>query len=484
MRVAERAPRSGYWRLLLAAMLLCLSVSMTTAERQPLAQEARRPNILFILTDDQAPEDLAGMANVKSHLVHKGTRFTNAFATKPQCCPSRVSFMRGQYVHNHGVLGNKWPEGGYDRFLELGLQRSTVATWLNDAGYATFYAGKFLRLEKSRYVPPGWDKWYVFAGGNMKDRYTVNENGELKTYTQDQQHETYYLRDHAEAFIRSHKRGAPWFAWVSTHAPHGPQTIAPKFRHSHDSAKMPTPPSYNEADVSDKPKWIRSEPRLDSNCSTDEGKLDCHREAVQEWRSRQESLKSVDVMVNDLVKALAQTNQLDNTYIVFASDNGYLLYRHRVYSKGAPYEEAQGIPFVVRGPGVRRGVVSHKVIANIDLAPTVAEWVGVQTPTYVDGRSLVLLLKGTQTSWRQYLLFENYWGRSNAYGGVRTADGEAYVEYESGEKEYYDLTADPWQLDSAHSAPENAQRIGELSALLSELENCARASCRSADGGP
>jgi arylsulfatase A-like enzyme len=249
---------------------------------------------------------------------------------------------------------------------------------------------------------------------------------------------------------------------------------------------MPTPLSYNEADVSDKPRWIWKLPRVDSNCSTEAFFLDCHRQVVEEWRARQEALKSVDVMVNDLVSALAQTNQLDNTYIIFASDNGYLLYRHRVYSKGAPYEESQGVPFVMRGPGVQRGNVSHKLIANIDLAPTIAELARVPTPLYVDGRSLVPLLEGAAASWRQYLLFESYWIKNlhHAYGGVRTAGGETYIEYKSGEKEYYDLRTDPWQLESGHADRENAQRIGELSAHLSELKSCARESCRSADGGP
>jgi arylsulfatase A-like enzyme len=177
----------------------------------PEAQSAQQPNILFILTDDQAPEDLSGMGNVRNLLVKRGTNFTHAFATTPACCPSRVSFMRGQYVHNHGVLTNdETPVAGYSGFIELGLQRSTVATWLHDdAGYATFYAGKFLNgYLKTTYVPPGWDKWYAFSGKAQQD-YTVNENGALKTYTQDQQHETYYLRDRAETFVRNHKLGAP-----------------------------------------------------------------------------------------------------------------------------------------------------------------------------------------------------------------------------------------------------------------------------------
>jgi arylsulfatase A-like enzyme len=190
---------------------------MMIGERQPLAHEAQRPNILFILTDDQDPEFLSRMGNLKGHLMRKGTRFTNAFTTTPECCPSRVSFMRGQYAHSHGVLTNQAPRGGYEKFIELGLQRSTIATWLHyDAGYATFYAGKFLNgYGDMRYVPPGWDKWYAFSSGVDRD-YTVNENGTLKTYTQDQQHETYYLRDKAEAFIRNHAQGSPWFAWVST----------------------------------------------------------------------------------------------------------------------------------------------------------------------------------------------------------------------------------------------------------------------------
>jgi arylsulfatase A-like enzyme len=190
-------------------------------------------------------------------------------------------------------------------------------------------------------------------------------------------------------------------------------------------------------------------------------------------------------MVEDLIKTLRETNQMKRTYIVFASDNGYLLYRHRVATKGSPYEESQGIPFVVRGPGVGQGVVSEELVANIDLAPTIAEWTGVRAPEYVDGRSLVPLLEGTSSSWRQYLLFERF---NQPYNGVRTAGGETYVEYPTtSEKEYYKLGTDPLQLESADAAPENAERLEDLSAILSDLKGCAATtdpSCRVADGGP
>ena len=142
------------------------------------------------------------------------------------------------------------------------------------------------------------------------------------------------------------------------------------------------------------------------------------------------------------------------------------------------------MPFVVRGPGVRHGVVDRKLVANIDLAPTIAKWASVRPPEYVDGRSLVPLLNGTATTpWRRYLLFEQL-KRSHPYRGVRTTGGETHVRYESGEREYYDLAEDPWQLRSGHAKPENAQRLNELSAVLSDLKSCAGAGCRAADGGP
>jgi N-acetylglucosamine-6-sulfatase len=190
----------------------------------------------------------------------------------------------------------------------------------------------------------------------------------------------------------------------------------------------------------------------------------------------------VDVMVKDLLGVIDETGQMERTYVIFASDNGFMLYQHRLYSKGFPYEESQGIPFVVRGPGVRQGVVSQELVANIDFAPTIANWAGVQAPKYVDGRSLVPLLEGRGTPWRRYLLFE-YFLSGHPYVGVRTAEGESYIEYENGEKEYYDLRVDPWQLHSAANAPENAERLAQLSRTLSVLEDCEGEGCRTADGG-
>ena len=487
--------------ILVAAVLVCSSCGEEehtetrtmlspepTVSPEPTPSVAEMPNILFILTDDQDPESLTRMDSVQRLLARQGTSFSNAVATTPLCCPSRVSFLRGQYAHNHGILVNDdTPQlrGGYEGFRELGLQDSTVATWLDDVGYDTFYAGKLLNgYKNTSYVPPGWDEWYAFSGHPHWGSYQINENGEVKTYSQADKHETYYLRDKAEIFIRDGAQGGePWFAMVATHAPHNPHTRAPEFRDSYDHATMPRPPSYNEADVSDKPEWIRNQPRLDPGCATAKGNPDCNEEMTKTWRNRQKALKSVDVMVKDLIGTLEETDQMERTYVVFASDNGFVLYRHRVYSKGAPYEETQGVPFVVRGPGVRQGIASQELVANIDLAPTIAEWAGIQPPDYVDGRSLVSVLEGTATSWRRWLLFEHFLS-DHPYVGVRTAEGESYIEYETGEKEYYALKVDPWQLRSAHVAPENAQRLAQLSRGLSALKVCEGARCRMVDGDP
>jgi hypothetical protein len=188
-----------------------LFTTMSTPEGRDglLDQPARRAGFLEVVGEEHRLA-LTTMENVQRVLVDRGTTFSNAFATTSLCCPSRVSFLRGQYAHNHGVLTNEnTVEGGYERFRELGLQDSTVATWLDDVGYDTFYAGKFLNgYEDSSYVPPGWDEWYAFSGGTHRDKYRVSEGGELKTYAQDQQHETHFLRERAVVRHGCHPRGA------------------------------------------------------------------------------------------------------------------------------------------------------------------------------------------------------------------------------------------------------------------------------------
>ena len=176
---------------------------------------------------------------------------------------------------------------------------------------------------------------------------------------------------------------------------------------------------------------------------------------------------------------------MDESYVVYTSDNGYLFHRHRIAEKGAPYEESIGVPFVVRGPGVPVGALRSQLVINTDWAPTIADWAGVTPPVFVDGRSFApLLSESTSADWRKRFLIE-FFKANHAFRGLRTAEGETYVEYKkTGEKEYYDLATDLWQLESAHCAPENAERLGKLSADLSGLESCAGPTCREAENTP
>jgi arylsulfatase A-like enzyme len=238
----------------------------------------------------------------------------------------------------------------------------------------------------------------------------------------------------------------------------------------------PRPPSFNEADVSDKPSHFQRLPVLNAKQI---GELD------HEYRTRVESLLAVDEAVERIIKALADRGELANSYIFFMSDNGYLLGQHRrPRGKGVAYEESIHVPLVVRGPGVPAGQSVDYFALNIDFAPTVAELAGTSIPPSVDGRSLVPLLRGAKpplANWRQDFLVEFYTQAAapptnQAYYGLRTLD-TLYVEYASGERELYDLKADPYQLSSLHKVAE-AERIKTLSNRLSKLKSCAANTCR------
>ena len=474
--------RKVYEGIVVIVVFLIVAVGLPPAQPEAaLAQTQAQPNIIFILTDDQDEESIARMGKLQERLVDQGTAFENAFVTTPQCCPSRATFLRGQYAHNHRILSNNPPLGGFEKFHNLGLERSTIATWLHEAGYTTAYMGKYLNgygeKKPTRYVPSGWDVWRARLGGVGGDTYDVNENGDIKTYDRHELHETDYYSDRAEEFVRNHRGdGDPWFMVVATSAPHKPASFAERHAGMFRHAEMPKPPSFNEKDVSDKPKWVRNQPRL--------GARGIRREQ-QYWRRVQRSLQSVDDLVGNVVDVLGDTNQLGETYVVYASDNGYLFHRHRIAEKGAPYEESIGIPFVVRGPGVPAGEVRSQLVANTDWAPTIANWAGVAPPDFIDGRSFApLLSESPPAAWRKRLLIE-FFKENHGFRGLRTAEGETYVEYqETGEKEYYDLSTDLWQLESAHAAPENARRLGELSATLSNLEDCAGETCRAMENAP
>jgi len=440
-----------------------------------------KPNIVFILADDLDKASTQKIGRLRKYIGNKGVTFQNAFVSDPVCCPSRATILRGQYPHNHLVRSNEPPLGGFQTFHNLGREKSTVATWLDrKAGYRTAFVGsKYLNHyddTERTYVPPGWDEWYA-----LNNRGTINRNGRIHEYPADTYRDD-LLSGIARDFIRRMKgKDRPFFLQLSLQAPHEPSTPAPRYEDWFQGEQAPRTPSFNEQDVSDKPPWIRNRPPLSSEAIL---RID------KDYRDRLRTMAAVGEMAGKLVRALKDANKLNNTYIVFASDNGYHLGQHRLgFGKNYPYEEDIRIPLMIRGPGIPAGITRSDMVLNNDFAPTFASWAGVTPPAFVDGRSFVSLIDGnpqtTPSSWRT--AFEvRYWqekggGGVPSYQAVRTRQ-YLYVEYETGARELYDLKADPYQLQNIYTSADPAL-IAELQSRLHELRTCSGDGCRVAEDG-
>lgn len=497
--------------------------SSTTPTPQPIAS-GKKPNIVFVLADDLDAAAIQYMPKLKLLITDQGVTFQNYFVSMSLCCPSRTATLRGQYGHNTQILGNAPPSGGFERFFELGEEKSTVATWLQDAGYRTMLAGKYLNGYPTRndlmYIPPGWNEWYVAMRGNAYSEfnYTLDENGKQVAYGN--KPEDYgtdvYVNKSVDFIQRSVKEGKPFFVYLAPYAPHAPYTPAPRHAQLFPDAKVPRTPNYNEADVSDKPNYIRNRPLLGNRQIN----------AIDnDYRMRLQSLQAIDEGIEKIVNTLKANGQFDNTYIFFTSDNGYHMGNHRqLTGKIAPYDEELRVTMIVRGPGVPAGKTLDVLTGNIDLAPTWAELAGAKAADFVDGRSLVPLMRdNVPAQWRQEFAIENgvYQAtqtraaatpapntsaelleppdqddtESNAlpaaqratlgvpaFRGIRTQT-LSYVEYITGEKEYYDLKADPYQLQNL-AAKMDPKILAQLSARVKELAACKAAACRTAEDVP
>jgi N-acetylglucosamine-6-sulfatase len=473
----------GSWTL--ARVALALAALAIAA--QPAAAK-QRPNVLVLMTDDQTIESLRVMGNVKSLLADRGTTFSDSFVGFSLCCPSRATFLTGQYAHNHGVLSNTAPSGGYKKLDG----RETLPVWLQRAGYHTVHLGKYLngygRTDPTE-IPPGWSEWYgsVDPSTYRYYGYTLNENGRLVTYGSDAA--SYQTDVYAGKAVGLVKRLAPssrpFFLSVAFLAPHagGPQgpededvggtpEPAPRHRHAFDSEPLPRPPSFDEADVSDKPIGIRNRKRLTANQISD---------ITERYRQRLESLLAVDEAVRSIVIALDETGELDNTLIAFTSDNGFFHGEHRVpQGKVLVYEPSIRVPLIMRGPGVPRGETLDQLVSNVDLAPTILAAAHAKPAGRVlDGRSLRTILRDSQVEFGRDLLIESgtAGNRNRRFAAVRSAHFKL-AEYANGENELYDLVKDPFELTSADADPAYAAMRSSLAARLSRLRTCRGRICR------
>jgi arylsulfatase A-like enzyme len=440
-----------------------------------------RPNIIVVLTDDQPYHTVDYMPTVKTELIPNSIVFENGFVTTPLCCPSRVSILSGQYVHNHEVYTDRMPLGGAEKYDDS----DCMAIWLNDAGYRTAYFGKYLNgyedLVPRGVVPPGWDEWGAFLGKNISadddvgnlqyySNFSRSENGTVVEYPRSKDNfSADVITTDALAFIRD-SRDEPFFMMLGYYNPHSPYIAAPRHKETFRVGAdywdwvQYRPPSFNEEDIRDKPEYIGDlSPLSETEVDT------VHKQILR-------SLLSVDDGVASVLAALKKAGLSENTILIFTSDNGLTLGDHRFgATKNCPYEACIKVPFIVHAPAFYAPRVDSSLVANIDLAPTIAQWAGVTTPDDVDGASMVPLLENPSAPWRSEILLE-HWPTEEGVGSmipefssIRTAEWK-YTEYSTGEVELYDLVNDPHELQNIAGKRDYRDIQAELAAKLQEMK--------------
>jgi N-acetylglucosamine-6-sulfatase len=471
-----------------SAMLLASGVVVLTIIGSPrTVAAAERPNIVFVLTDDQFPGTENAMPALQGNLVSQGVEFTNMTSTFPLCCPGRATILRGQYAHNTGIYGNSLPDGGWEKFSREGLQRSTIATWLDNAGYQTGLFGKYMNNYTDRTIPPGWDRWYGWNG--PKEGWTsVNDQGTQIPLTR-QEADPGVSATALEFLGNRLGKPAPVFAFVNFSAEHYPYPYAESDSDRFRGVRVPRTPAFNEDDVSDKPPNVSDRPPL-SNSEVSE--MD------DEYRRGLRSLMRVDRFTGRASDLLRSKGEMDNTYFVFYTDNGAHFGQHRFeHGKLQPYQEDTNFPLIVRGPGIEGGVKSGQLVGNHDIAPTLARMGGASFPDFVDGRSFLSLAKDPTTAWPRTAILserENDNVAPNTWSMLRMR-GKVYTRYgNSTNKEYYDLIQDPYQVHNALGAsdttylPPDKFTLDHYEKRLDALYACAGhegpGSCVAAENAP
>ncbi len=503
---------------------LGLVVLFSPATRPVKAAAQRQPNIVFILSDDldnrtspyweratsKGLDD--PLKKTKALINDKGLVFDNAYAPTPICCPARSTILTGKLGHNTGVLTNGGDQGGWATFVRNGNEDKTFAVYLKNAGYKTGLIGKYMNGIDAdpTHIPPGWSEWYGFVGPRLQEYmgygYGVNENGTVRQYGwQPDDYSTDYVARHAVDFIQRAETNddQPFFLYVAPTAPHLPLPPAP--RHANNpyvNANPPQMPNFQEADLSDKSAWLRLTGPQRAAIVNTWNPID--------YRNRQGSLYALDDLVENVVKALDAAGELDNTYIIFTSDNGYNLGAHRLIHKMAPYEESIRIPFSVRGPGIPVGQRRSQMTLESDFAPTFLDWAGLAEPADMDGKSMTPVIASAVTPWRKDFLIQYVTaGGANGIGAelppalfvaigqeiptYRAVRNERYMYVEWYDEanantfglhqyELYDLNSDPWEMNNLISGPlgqiKYRTTTSQLMNRMDQLEACAGEDCR------
>ncbi len=443
-----------------------------------------RPNIILINLDD-ADVDIFADDILKSHLPNirqlatDGLRFTNCHVVTPLCGPSRTCLLRGQHAHRTGIktnvasgLMNNGYTGAYQAFKELGYEQEHLGVWMQRAGYRTMMIGKYLHGRMNPVGVPGWNDLHICFGGNYyaTSRYSSRlPKADRRRATAETDYRTVVEADEAVWMIeqqgkRNRDSGVdePFFLYIAPLAPHKPagktRMVQEEYQKLGRKIRLPNTPDFNEADVSDKPAHLQA-PKLNA----EEVKS-----MNEEFRLRVLATKSVDDMVGRIRDVLRKTEFDQNTYLFFTSDHGYQLGHNRMIAKKVPYHRNTVVPMFVVGPDVAFGSSDH-LLAHIDLVPTFLELAGGSASVKLDGKSWIPLFsnapKDFNNPFRSELLIQNWEAKSQlgnlipaSYASLRMPH-EIFTEWSNGEREYYDLTVDPYQLDNRYSALSEGQAL-------------------------
>jgi arylsulfatase A-like enzyme len=454
----------------------------------------------MLMTDDETAASIRFLPHVQSLLVRKGVTFTNAFVTTPLCCPSRTSYFTGQYAHNHGVLFNHGPNGGFHAFRH---QDTTFPAALRRAGYLTAHIGKYLNGYGQRFgVPPGWDQFYGTVDPWTYNYYgfRLNHNGHILRFAPtERNYNTDVFAGVASSLIGRWAHSKPFFINVAFVAPHPagnldttlrwePDPVIPdpneidyrlavpplRYRGHFAHLPLPRPASFNQHPSPAEPSFLTERPLFRPFTPKD------IRDITARYHAQLESLLAVDDAVDRIVNALRSTGELDRTVILFTSDNGFFNGEHRIRAgKYYAYDPATRVPLVIRGPGLPSGVTRSQIVANIDLAPTVLDLAHVRPLRPPDGLSLRAVLRDGRTQLQRDLLIETAPNDVYpvTYAGVRTSR-YLYLHYSSGDRELFDLRHDP---DEIHNLVRSRSVGGverQLEQELGRLRSCAGATCR------
>lgn len=446
----------------------------TAANSSALAEDTR-PNVVMIMVDDARYDDMAALPQTRALLGGtNGATYTNAYVSTPLCCPSRATLLTGQYSHNHGVWDNFGPNGGGDALADS----NTLPVWLQRGGYQTSMIGKYLNglgqegeIDDPTYIPPGWSRWAALTHGTtaayVEEDLSVGESTPdapgTGTMVHRDNYQTRELTARAVSRIGTWAPDGPMFMWLSYFAPHGDSTLhgpaipVPPEYDGISKAGLPSSKAFDEADVADKPGWVRKLPRL-TQAQKDS--------IVFQRRERRDALAVVDDGVADVVAALKASGEYDNTVVMFMSDNGVMQGEHRIAGgKRWPYRESARVPLLIRGPGFTSGTHTEPV-SNVDLAPTIADLANVTPGLAVDGMSLLNQPPADRPILLEYLGHEV--DGMPTYSSV-IQNGKQYTEYTGGGRELYDLASDPWQQVNRANNPAMAAVRQRLSGVLAGL---------------